>query len=113
MDAGVVPVHVVNVAVRVGRLSLRLDPAQDFLTFFGGVIDIGAEHTLDIDRAVLADQELGRGIDLVQPLPQRLDRFRLRDVGLGQHDTVRHRRLLERFLLAVELVQARSPHRPS
>ena len=99
-------VHVVTMAARAGRLSLRLDPAHHFLALGSGVVDVGAEYALDIDRAVLADQELGGRVDLVQPLPQRLDRLRLGDIGLGQHDAIRHRRLLERFLLAVELIEA-------
>ena len=57
MDAGVVPVHVVNVAVRMGRRRFRLDPAQHLLALGGGVVDIGAEHHFHIDLAVLADQE--------------------------------------------------------
>ena len=92
----------VVVVVFVAREGFVAQPTLDIDTLGRRVEEAEVEQQCRIDRTLGNPDDRGAWIEQSEPCLERLLRGRLGEVGLGQQQAVRHRRLLYRLGLSVE-----------
>ena len=105
VDVLVVAGDVVPVGVVLSRslLGLVREPAAHLGSLGAGIVDVGAQHARHVHLAVDGRNLVRRAVNTRQSTAEPGEGVGVGDVGLGEHDPVGDRRLLDRFRVAVEL----------